>query len=215
MAKRRGPLVMTEVTEGGKRGDKISNLSCTVNMVKASPWIFTPTVFTSTEHTSRSFPTRVAALEALSRLPTPMGLRPWLSQPCVECEGWLQDHHPLTPPNPSNTACVEQSVGLSTKCWTVTAGASISYRLSQSVVLSLNQCVKGFYWVNNTGWDREPLCVCCGVKRIALQFKTPFELEHHSSQTMTAVVYWCLNHSFNNFEVNEQRGCWTKFGFHL
>lgn len=42
MAKRCGPLVMTEETEGGERGDKISNLGCTVNTVRASPWIFTP-----------------------------------------------------------------------------------------------------------------------------------------------------------------------------
>lgn len=76
MAKCCGPLVMTEETKEGERGDKISNLGCTVNTVRASPWIFTPTVFTSTANTSRSFPRGVAGLEALSNLSTLMGLRP-------------------------------------------------------------------------------------------------------------------------------------------
>lgn len=97
MAKRRGPLVMTGVTEGGETGVKISNLGCTVYAVRPSPWIFTPTVFTSTADTSRSFPRGVAGFEAQSNLSTLMGLHPRLSQPCVECEGWLHDAHPTQP----------------------------------------------------------------------------------------------------------------------
>ena len=114
MAKCCGPLVMTEVTEGGERGDKISNLGCTVNTVRASPWIFTPTEFTSTANTSQSFPRGVAGLEALFKPSTLMGLRPRLSQPCVVCEEWLQDDHPTTPIQPTQPVLYSLC---GTKCW--------------------------------------------------------------------------------------------------
>lgn len=114
MAKWCAPLVMAEVTEREETwGNKISNLAWTINTETFThTHTHPPALCSHPPSRGRSFLRGEADLQSVSNLSTLMGLGPWLSQPCVEFNGSLQEPSPPTRPTQSKPQNVQHP-----KCW--------------------------------------------------------------------------------------------------